>query len=817
MLTRPGTSGRTFFPVATALALATIVGVLVWRGDTSENGAATGIAPKLLERPQGEPVLTQDEPAPPPFAHWLEFEAEENRANESAQHFFIDAMLGHRVFQSPPGGVPEHVGRAMLLPDDELLLPSGRRLWNRKLEHSPGLVGRFCFIHSTYCLGELFRTQFFIDGRPAVIYGNQYRITRFPSHTLVEYFFPEVVVEERKFITWDDRAAATYTLRSQDEKPHRVNVEVSAPYPPVPQSSGPTLFPLLGQGHYQGDDVFLYLDAPHFQRADTAAVHLRDVIDLAADGTPAVSQVAVSFESRKREDPFPGLPSDFFERHRREYHAWFAANVPYFDAPDPGFKKMWYYRWWVVRFNENEFDAPDLRGTSFYEGKLGFDNVISFAVPVQLKELAYLRDGRFALSQAQNSYRNLSSIGAVVDPPGSPYWGEMYSQWIALALAETHRVHPIPAAELRALLPRIASDVRAWMKHFDADGDGLPERIAPRLTGYDLDILSFWYFHGLKLDPYARLTALERVDFASFVFANARGAAELAEAGGDGALAAEMRQVAATIRGAVLERLWDDEAGFFFPQRASDDARIPIRELHGFFPFTMGLAPDEPGYTRALGKLVDADEFWARFGPVITSQAHYREWTWEMDGLTRNIAPHPITMGARTALEAAKHYRTGPIRAAHFMELMRRYNDLVYPGVHPNDPYWRPNANEYFSKWEPGRGSPRPEASDISHDFHSAYNYLIVEGAVGLTPRADAVIELQPLAREWEYFLLDRLRHRGRDLTIVWDKPDGRQRYERFPEGFSLYIDGELAFSRPGLAHVRFDPANGELTVVEPY
>jgi len=806
--------GRTFFPVATAIALAAVVAVLVWRGASPDDVDELAVAPQLLDRPAVAPEPTQGDVGEPAFAPWLEFESAENRSNEHAQHYFIDALLGHRVFQTLPSGVPEHVARAMLLPDDELLLSSGRRLWTRELTHAPGMIGKFCFIHSTYCLGELFRTQFFIDGRPAVIYGNQYRITRLPSHTLVEYFFPEVTIEERKFITWDDRAVATYTTRSNDEKPHRVSIEVSAPYLPAPQSAGPTLFPLLGRGTYQGADVFIYIDAPKFQRSDAAAVHLRDVIDVPADGSAMQSQVAVSYESSERADPYPGLPDDLFEQHRRDYNRWFVDNVPYFDAADPGFKKMWYYRWWVVRFNKNEFDAPDLRGTSFYEGKLGFDNVISFAVPVQLKELAYLRDGRFALSQAGNSYRNLSSIGAVVDPPGSPYWGEMYSQWIALALAEVHRVHPIAADDLRALLPAIVGDVRAWMTHFDADRDNLPERIAPRLTGYDLDILSFWYFHGLKLDPYAKLTALERVDFASFVYANARGAVELADAVGEDALAREMSAVAAAIRDAVLTSLWDDDTAFFYPRRASDDARIPIRELHGFFPFTVGLAPDEARYTKALGKLVDPNEFWARFGPVITSQAHYREWTWEMDGLTRNIAPHPITMGARTALEAAKNYSTGPVTAAHFMELMRRYNDLVYPGVHPNDPYWRPNAHEYFSKWEPGRGSPRPEASDISHDFHSAYNYLVVEGAVGLTPRVDEKIELNPLAREWDYFLLHGLRHRGHDLSIVWDKPDGQQRYARFPEGFSLYVDGELAFTRPELAHVAFDPASRQVEVL---
>ena len=141
------------------------------------------------------------------------------------------------------------------------------------------------------------------------------------------------------------------------------------------------------------------------------------------------------------------------------------------------------------------------------------------------------------------------------------------------------------------------------------------------------------------------------------------------------------------------------------------------------------------------------------------------------------------------------------------MELMTRYNDLVYPGVHPSDPLWRPNVHEYYSKWEPYAQSPRPKASDISHDFHSMYCSLIVEGAVGLTPRRDDIIELQPLARRWSYFLLDGLRYRGHDLTVVWDQPDGQVHYRGYPEGFSLFIDGQLAFTQPALGHVRYDPA----------
>ena len=440
-----------------------------------------------------------------------------------------------------------------------------------------------------------------------------------------------------------------------------------------------------------------------------------------------------------------------------------------------------------------------------------FDNPITFAVPVQLKELTYLRDPQFGLQQVQNAYRNVAPFGAVVDPPGSPYWGEMFSHWIASALAEFNRVHPIPPDTLRALLPAMARDVRAWLTTFDRDGDALPERAKPRVTGYDLDILSYWFFSGTKLDLRSDPVDLERVDFASFVYANASAVAELARIAGDQPLVAEFEPLAARIRAAALQSLWDDETQFFYPRRAGDHTRIPIRELHGFFPFTTRMAPDEPRYVQALSKFVDPQEFWARFPPVITSQYYYRHWTWEMDGLSRNIAPHPISMGARTLLQALKHYHQNIITPGHFMDLMARYNALVYPGVNPYDPFWRPNVHEYYSKWEPHQISERPKPSDISHDFHSMYCALVVEGVVGLTPRTDDKIELQPAALQWKYFLLDRLRYHNKDLTIVWDEPDGHGRYNGSPEGFSLYIDGKHAFTRDHLAHVMYDPATGSV------
>lgn len=757
--------------------------------------------------PEATPVAsaTPTPSTPPQFSRWLGFESDAVRKHAAAGDLYIDALLGHQVFRFPPRGLHPQLARQLILDDDKLLLSSGKRLWTRELAHQPGLAGEFCYGHSTYCLRRLYDVSFAIDGQPVVLYDNQYRIERYPSHTLVQYELPPLSIAERKFITWDDRAATTYAATSTDGKPHTLTVEVLANYPPVPEGRPAPRYPLLGSGVFQGMPLFLYLDAPGFTALDAATVHLKRDIAVPAAGSSDEVPVALRYDNVERATPPAPLPSH--REQAREYNRWFVDNAPYFDAPDMGFKKMWYYRWWVVRFSMVDMATSDLQGHAFYEGKLGFDNPIGFAVPLQIKELTYARNPVFAFDQLSNSYRNRAENGAVIDPPGSPYWNETYSHWIAGAAAELHRVHPLPPEFLRALLPAMAEDVRGWMTAYDADGDALPERDRPRVTGYDLDILSYWYFDGTRLDQQAEPPPMERADYAAFVYANAVGVAELADAAGDAALASEFRERAARIRAAVLKALWDDQTAFFYPQRAGDDARAPLREIHGFFPFTTELAPNEPRYTAALAALVDPDDFWARYPPVITSLKHYKTWDWTMDGLTRNIAPHPISMGARTALQAIKHYDNHPITPARFMELMRRYNDLLYPGVHPSDPTWRPNAHEYYSKWEPYAQSPRPKPSDISHDFHSMYISLVVEGVVGLTPRIDERIELQPMAQEWSYFALDGLRYRGHNLTMIWDRPDGEVRYQGRPEGFSLYIDDQLAFTRPDLGHVVYDPA----------
>jgi len=59
---------------------------------------------------------------------------------------------------------------------------------------------------------------------------------------------------------------------------------------------------------------------------------------------------------------------------------------------------------------------------------------------------------------------------------------------------------------------------------------------------------------------------------------------------------------------------------------------------------------------------------------------------------------------------------------------------------------------------------------------HSTYCDLIITGLVGLRPRADDLVEVNPLlpADTWDYFCLDGVPYHGRMLTVLYDKTGKR-------------------------------------------
>lgn len=73
--------------------------------------------------------------------------------------------------------------------------------------------------------------------------------------------------------------------------------------------------------------------------------------------------------------------------------------------------------------------------------------------------------------------------------------------------------------------------------------------------------------------------------------------------------------------------------------------------------------------------------------------------------------------------------------------------------------------------WDAGKGGVE-RGKDYNH---STFCGLVISGLVGLRPRADNTVEVNPLAPPaWEYFCLDQILYHGRNLTILFDKTGAR-------------------------------------------
>ena len=84
---------------------------------------------------------------------------------------------------------------------------------------------------------------------------------------------------------------------------------------------------------------------------------------------------------------------------------------------------------------------------------------------------------------------------------------------------------------------------------------------------------------------------------------------------------------------------------------------------------------------------------------------------------------------------------------------------------------------------------------------HSTFCDLIITGLVGLRPRLDNVVEVNPLLPDgkWDWFCLDRVRYHGHDLTILWDKDGSRYHAGK---GLQIYVDGKLKGQRNTLGRL---------------
>jgi len=506
-----------------------------------------------------------------------------------------------------------------------------------------------------------------------------------------------------------------------------------------------------------------------------------------APALPALIACVQAVSGKGGETPDPGEEKlrayvEAFNRGDRELYpqhvpnaeafAFLRDNVPRFECPDREIEEIYHFRWWTYR--KHLKSTPDgFVVTEFLPrvGWAGKHNTISCAAGHHFYEGRWLRDPRYLDDYALFWFRR----------GGEP---RRYSFWAADAIWARALVTG-DAALAKELLPDLVRNWEAWEKD-RLDAGGLFWQIDDR-DGMEVSIGGSGF----------------RATINSYQYGDAVAIAEIAGRAGREDLAGAFRERAARIKRLVQERLWDPEARFFkVLPRGEGKTRADVRELHGYTPWYFGLA--DPDRDAAWAQLMDPQGFFAPFGPTTAEQRHPRfavsyhghecQWngpSWPYaTSVTLTALARLLHERAPTAVGRKDYLQTLRIYARSHR--LRRDDGTVVPWIDEN---LNPHTGDWIARtrlkaWKNGTWDPAKGGEERGKDYnHSTFCDLVISGLVGLRPRPDETVEVDPLLPEgaWDWFRLDRVRYHGRDLTILYDRTGGR--YGR-GKGLRVLADG---------------------------
>jgi len=208
---------------------------------------------------------------------------------------------------------------------------------------------------------------------------------------------------------------------------------------------------------------------------------------------------------------------------------------------------------------------------------------------------------------------------------------------------------------------------------------------------------------------------------------------------------------------------------------------------------------------------MDPRGFYAPYGPTTAEQRHpkftvsYQGHECQWNGPSWPFATAITLSGMANLLN---NYQQNVVSREDYFKLLKVYTEShrlklddgrVVPWIDEN---LNPANGDWLSRtrlksWKNGSWDAGKGGQERGKDYnHSTYCDLVISGLVGLRPRADETVEVNPLLPDgtWEYFCLDRVRYHGHWLTILYDKTG--ERYHK-GKGLRVFADGtELASAR---------------------
>ncbi|WDM77148.1 Ig-like domain-containing protein [Xanthomonas cucurbitae] len=723
--------------------------------------------------------------------------------------FWIDRMLAR---EGTEGGFDE---------SNNWLFSRGRAAYlSAHAPEIPGFVGQAAYWHATD-FDALFRIES-TQGTAAVQWkerAGQRRQTPSYFSTVFDDATAGVRMRLVKYITEQNVAVASMVFSSLDGAAHTLSVQALSPMAQHAQGNEltgafdaynaiTTVFPRLSGDGFRVDGKRLVREVAVPAAGDAPAIKLQ--LGLLTDELPEARAEYQRIAAQS--------PQQAYQQQVTAYNRWWVDNLPYLDTPNESITKSLFYRWWLLRFNLLDANVPgnDYQFPVAIEGVLGYNNAIVLTTCMFLDDLKYLRDPVYAYGSWLSTGETAGG-GKYTDNPGSPEnWSNSYAQYVTDSAWRSMQVHGGPVALAQKLARYGSGDVDGLLAAYDLNHNGLIEYDWAAMTGNDADAVSFDW---AKRHGEIRMDRTE----SAYVYANAQAAAQAALLAGDIATAQRMQATARRIRQAVLDVLWQDHSaaadsvglhGELLKHRQASGPLLPVdwKETNNYYPFSVGLMPKQgdadysPKYVRALRLFADSAQY-PLFPFYTANQFDMQARAKGGEAGSNNFSTINATVAFRLLGAALRDYPNQYLSAKSYRSLL--YWNAWAPYINGDNRY--PDQNEFWAKGSAADGGSIGYRSWIHHTQLGATNFSMIEDAMGLRPRSDTKIELYPIDIGWDHFAADNLRYRDRNLTIVWDR-DGTHYGSKVGKGYSVFLDGNLAFRVDRLAHVIFDPESGQVS-----
>jgi hypothetical protein len=482
------------------------------------------------------------------------------------------------------------------------------------------------------------------------------------------------------------------------------------------------------------------------------------IIVTAAAQTQAQPAV-LKFDSYKHYvDHFNGMEDEFVTNlvSNAQSWDWMVQNVTAFECPDKELEEIYWYRWWVYRKALKQVDGQ-VAMTEFIKR-----NPVSSAVGHQVMESRWVRDNKYGDAILLYWLRG----------KGVPNDRLNYSGWTIWAAYQRYLVTG-DKESLVGMLDDFIRYYQGWEEsRMNPDGsfwqfdvrDAMEESISGSRTNRNL-----------------------RPPLNSYMYGNAMALVEIGKLAERPDVVETYSRKAAGLKKFVQERLWDPQAQFFKVRFVnggpSNDTLSDAREAIGFIPWYFELPDKGKGYEQAWAQLVDPQGFWAPYGITTAEQRHPlfrvgKTGTCEWNGPVWPFA----TSQTLTALgNVMNHYEQSYVTKQHYLQAIQTYAKSMH---RDGKPYIGEYLDEQTGKYL------RTDLERGRYYNHSTFCDLVINNLVGLRPRADQMIEINPLvpADAWDYFCLDGVKYHNRTLTILWDRTG--KRYNQ-GQGMVVLADGQ--------------------------